>query len=336
MKSTDVIGRSAHALLSLPNAVLAPLAGPRPTIDGQRLTPRLQLLANGGRRALAGLSFPPTALERRFDAVGHWLTLAHGDDASWRDLSAGGRRARLFEPMEPTTGLVVFVHGGGWQFGSIDASHGVCAFLSKTTGLKVLSLDYRLAWQAQFPAAFDDVVAGFREAVDRADELGVARDRIAIAGDSAGGNIASAAALALGADPTYRPKLAALIYPVVDGDLDRYESTHLFHAPLDRAIVHRDMRRYAPDDAARLHRHRWNGRPARPGRGLRRAAARVGRGRERAAVPEPPARVPQPARRSGRRAGRRRDRPRDRGARLITAGWCRGSALPAPSPTSVR
>jgi len=152
MKSTDVVGRSAHALLSLPNAVLAPLAGPRPTIDGQRLTPRLQLLANGGRRALAGLSFPPTAMERRFDAVGHWLTLAHGDDASWRDLSAGGRRARLFEPMEPTTGLVVFVHGGGWQFGSIDASHGVCAFLSKTTGLKVLSLDYRLAWQAQFPA----------------------------------------------------------------------------------------------------------------------------------------------------------------------------------------
>ncbi|MDT7763704.1 MAG: acetyl esterase [Mycobacterium sp.] len=241
MKSTDVIGRSAHALLSLPNAVHAPLAGPRPTIDGQRLTPPLQLLANGGKRALAGRSFPPTALERRFDAVGQWLTLAHGDDASWRDLSAGGRRARLFEPMEPTTGLVVFVHGGGWQFGSIDASHGVCAFLSKTTGLKVLSLDYRLAWQAQFPAAFDDVVAGFREAVDRADELGVARNRIAIAGDSAGGNIASAAALALGADPTYRPKLAALIYPVVDGDLDRYESTHLFHAPLDRAIVHRDM-----------------------------------------------------------------------------------------------
>ena len=92
MKSTDVIGRSAHALLSLPNAVLAPLAGPRPTIDGQRLTPRLQLLANGGKRALAGLSFPPTALERRFDAVGQWLTLAHGDDASWRDLSACGNR----------------------------------------------------------------------------------------------------------------------------------------------------------------------------------------------------------------------------------------------------
>ena len=140
--------------------------------------------------------------------MGQWLTLAHGDDANWRDLSAGGRRARLFEPMEPTTGLVVFVHGGGWQFGSIDVSHGVCAFLSKTTGLKVLSLDYRLAWQAPVPGwRSTDVVAGFPEAVDRADELGVARDRIAIAGDSAGGNIASAAALALGTDPTYRPEL---------------------------------------------------------------------------------------------------------------------------------
>ena len=125
MKSSDVIGRSAHALLSLPNAVLAPLAGPRPTIDGQRLTPRLQLLANGVKRALAGLSFPPTALQLRLNAMGQWLTLAHDADASWRDLSAGGRRARLFEPMEPTTGLVVFVHGGGWQFGSIDAYHGV-------------------------------------------------------------------------------------------------------------------------------------------------------------------------------------------------------------------
>ena len=93
--------------------------------------------------------------------MGQWLTLAHGDDASWRDLSAGGRRARLLSRWNRRR-LVVFVHGGGWQFGSIDASHGVCAFLSKTTGLKVLSLDYRLAWQAQFPAAFDDVVAGFR------------------------------------------------------------------------------------------------------------------------------------------------------------------------------
>ena len=279
---------------------------------------------------------------------GQWLTLRA---RRRRELAgperAGGRRARLFEPMELTTGLVVFVHGGGWQFGSIDAPHGVCAFLSKTTGLKVLSLDYRPAWQAH-PAAFDDVVAGFREAVDRADELGVARDRIAIAGDSAGGNIKLAAAPALGADPTYRPG-HALIYPV--GRRSRPLRIHALvpraARPGDRAPRHAPLRprpcrsprpalrshggKRPLGNAARLHRHRWNGRPARPGRGLRRAAARVGRGRERAAVPEPPhgflnLLVDPDAERAAAEIGRG-------GARLITAGWCRGSALPAPSLT---
>src|SRR6478672_2075312 len=233
----------------------------------------------------------------------------------------------------------------------IDASHGVCAFLSKTTGLKVLSLDYRLAWQAQFPAAFDDVVAGFREAVDRADELGVARDRIAIAGDSAGGNIASAAALALGADPTYRPKLAALIYPVVDGDLDRYESTHLFYAPLDRPIVHRDMRRNSPDDAARLDPRlsvmAGSDLSAMPPAYIATAGMDVLRDQGEA--------FGERLRESGVDASVQRfpnlphgflnllvDPDAERAAAEIGRAigervrWCRGSALPAPSPTSGR
>ena len=168
------------------------------------------------------------------------------------DLSAGGRRARLFEPMEPTTGLVVFVHGGGWQFGSIDASHGVCAFLLENHWAESAFARLPARLRAQFPAAFDDVVAGFGEAVDRADELGVARDRSRSPATAPAETSLRLPRWLLGADPTYRPKLAALIYPVVDGDLDRYESTHLFHAPLDRAIVHRDMRRYALDHADRL------------------------------------------------------------------------------------
>ena len=257
MKQDRIAGlaeRATHSVLSLPDAAFAPLAGRRPTIDGQRLSPRLQFLANGARRALAATADPPTAMQLQlFERLQRGAARTQMDDASWRDLTvrAGGgnsRRARLYEPdgLPEGAGLVVFVHGGGWQVGSIEAYDGLCAFLARAARVKVLSLDYRLSWEARFPAAFDDVVAGFVDAVDRAAELGTARDRIAIAGDSAGGNLAAAAALHLATDEAYRAKLAVLIYPAVDGDLDRYESAHQFRAPLSREIVHRDMRRYAP------------------------------------------------------------------------------------------
>ena len=243
-----------HSILSLPDSAFVALAARRPTIDGQRLNRRLQFLVDGARRSFEGLAVPPTAMQLKlFEWIGRWVALSQIDDARWRDLTVRGgggerRRARLYEPplLPDRPGLLVFVHGGGWQVGSIEAYDGLCAFLARTAGVKVLSLDYRLAWQAKFPAGFEDVVAGFVDAVDRAEELGVDRHRVAIGGDSAGGNIASAAALYLGADRSHRPKSAILIYPVVDGDLDRYGSAHLFRAPLTREIVNRDMRRYAP------------------------------------------------------------------------------------------
>lgn len=251
-----LIARAVYAFLSLPNAAFVPLAGRRPTIGGQRLSPRLQFLADGAKRGLAATADPPTASQLRlFEWTGRWAAFAQKSAASWKDLTVRGpggerRRARLYEPdgLHDGAALAVFVHGGGWQLGSIESYDGLCAFFAKAGRLKVLSLDYRRSWEARFPAAFDDVVAGFADAVDRADELGVARDRIAIVGDSAGGNLASAVALHLATDERYRPKLAALIYPVVDGDLDRYASAHLFRSPLTRDIVHRDMRRYVSDE----------------------------------------------------------------------------------------
>jgi len=248
--------RAVHAALSLPDVVFAALAGRRPTIDGQRLSPRMQFLAKGAGRALAALADPPTAGQLMlFERLQRAAALDHLRDADRRDLTVRGgredRRARLYEPagLAEAPGLAVFVHGGGWQVGSIEAYDGLCAFLARTARLKVLSLDYRLSWEARFPAAFDDVRAGFIDAVDRAEELGVDRDRIAIVGDSAGGNLASSVALNLATDACHRPKLAALIYPAVDHDLGRYRSAHLFDAPLNREIVHRDIRRYAPREA---------------------------------------------------------------------------------------
>ncbi len=250
--------RMIYAALSLPDVVFATLAGRRPVIDGQRLSPRMQFLARTARRALEATADPPSAMQlKTFERLQRAAALPRTTGVAWRDLQvrggSGKRRARLYEPagVPDRPALAVFVHGGGWQVGSIEAYDGVCSFLAKTAGIKVLSLQYRLSWEARFPAAFDDVVAGFIDAVDRAEELGVCRDRIAIVGDSAGGNLASAAALLLGGNRRYRPKLAALIYPVLDADLDRYGSSDLFHSPLSREIVRRDMRRYAPRDVDR-------------------------------------------------------------------------------------
>jgi acetyl esterase/lipase len=252
------VDRAVRAGLSLPDAVFAALAGRRPVVDGQRLSPRLQCLAKGAKYALAATADPPTVAQLKlFEHLQRAGGPSEMEDTIWRDLTVRGgddcRRARLYEPegLSDGSGLAVFAHGGGWQVGSIEAYDGLCVFLAKTGRIKVLSLDYRLSWEAGFPAAFDDVLAGFVDAVDRAEELGAARDRIAIVGDSAGGNLASAVGLHLAADPRHRPKLVVLIYPVVDHDLDRYESSHLFNAPLSREIVHRDMGRYAPRDADR-------------------------------------------------------------------------------------
>lgn len=250
--------RAVNVALSLPSAVFAAFAGRRPIIDGQRLSPRLECISRGAKHGLAATADPPTALQLKlFERLQRAAGFSEMGDTVWRDLTVRGggesRRARLYEPAELSGGsaLAVFVYGGGWQVGSIEAYDGLCAFLAKTCRMKVLSLSYRRSWEATFPAAFDDVLAGFVDAVDRAEEFGVDRDRIAIVGDSAGGNIASAVALHLATDRDHRPKLAALIYPAVDHDLDRYESAHLFSAPLSREIVHRDMRRYAPRDADR-------------------------------------------------------------------------------------
>jgi acetyl esterase len=85
----------------------------------------------------------------------------------------------------------------------------------------------------------------------------VSIETIAIAGDSAGGNLAAAVALRLATDGRHRPKLAGLIYPAVDSDLDRYESVRLFNAPLSREIVNRDIRRHAPERLTIVIRASW-------------------------------------------------------------------------------
>lgn len=92
---------------------------------------------------------------------------------------------------------VVFLHGGGWIFGSIDMNHGYTQNLAKSAGVVVVSVRYRLAPENPFPAAFDDCCAVVKTLLDAGDNYGIDADRIVIAGSSAGGTLAAAVALHL-------------------------------------------------------------------------------------------------------------------------------------------
>jgi acetyl esterase len=109
-----------------------------------------------------------------------------------RDLSAGGVPSRLYRPnADKNLGLLVFYHGGGWVIGGLDSHDSVCRSLANRMGHAVLSVDYRLAPENPFPAAVEDAMCSLRWAYENADELGINPDRIAVGGDSAGGNLAA-------------------------------------------------------------------------------------------------------------------------------------------------
>ena len=128
---------------------------------------------------------------------------------------AGAIRARLYRPAGNAAtppGVVVFAHGGGWTFGSIDTHDGTARTLAGFSGCTVLSVDYRLAPEHPFPGPLDDVLAAV--AFVQAGGLGAGVDpaRIALAGDSAGANLALGAMLALRDAGKPMPLTAALFY----------------------------------------------------------------------------------------------------------------------------
>jgi len=156
---------------------------------------------------------------------------APGEDvASVEDLEvpgpAGNVPVRVYRPdgtTEPAP-VVVYFHGGGWVLGSIATHDGSCRALANRTGAVVASVGYRLAPEHPYPAALDDCFAAPCWVAAHADDLGVDPGRLAVAGDSAGGNLAAAVCLA--ARDRGGPTIAfqTLVYPVTDLEPDRWPS----------------------------------------------------------------------------------------------------------------
>jgi acetyl esterase len=128
---------------------------------------------------------------------------------------------RVFRADGPPGPLTVFLHGGGWTLCDLETHHEMALELARGSDGVVVSVDYRLAPEHPYPAALHDACAVVAWAAASAGELGAAGDRLVVAGDSAGGNLAAAAAL-WARDDSAAPRIDAqvLLYPVLDDDLD--------------------------------------------------------------------------------------------------------------------
>jgi acetyl esterase len=170
-----------------------------------------------------------------------------------RDVDAGGVPARLYRPSERDgLGLLVYLHGGGWVVGDVDTHDSTCRALAVDSGHAVLSVDYRLAPEHPFPAALDDAIAATGWAHANAASLGCDADRLAIGGDSAGGNLA-----AVVTQLRFTPlRFQLLVYPVTDARCGTRSYEEFSNGPyLTRAAMHWYIAHYladgegSPDDA---------------------------------------------------------------------------------------
>jgi len=135
----------------------------------------------------------------------------------------GGIKARLYKPTEQNNlPLLVWFHGGGWVLGNLDSADMTCRDIACHANCLVLSVDYRLAPEHPFPAAYDDSLSALRYAFENASSLGADKNRIAIGGDSAGANLA--ACICIGAKDL-DVKFQLLIYPVVEADFSNSSYT---------------------------------------------------------------------------------------------------------------
>jgi acetyl esterase len=140
----------------------------------------------------------------------------------------GPVRALLYHPERPGSSsppALVYFHGGGWSLGNAEEADLLVRKIALLSGCVVASVDYRLAPEHRYPAGLDDCVAWYRWARgEGAGHLGSNPDRVAVGGDSCGGNFAAALTLRVGDEGHRRPDATLLLCPATDFRFEEYES----------------------------------------------------------------------------------------------------------------
>jgi acetyl esterase len=143
-----------------------------------------------------------------------------------RDSEIPGRNGpvpiRLYRPRAAVElPVITYFHGGGWTMGTLDGVDAVCRAIANRSGCVVVSVDYRLAPEHKYPAPLHDCADAVAHLALRGAELGVDGTRIALAGDSAGGNLAAAVALLARDTARYELACQVLVYPATEFAVDR-------------------------------------------------------------------------------------------------------------------
>jgi acetyl esterase len=219
----------ARGLARLPARVQWRLSGEPPVVaDGLTLDPHVQLIrALRRRRGAPGLCEPtPEAARARFRRESLAFSVPLTPVGAVRDFQipgeAGPLRVRHYAPAgapgpQP---LTVYLHGGGFVIGDLDTHDEPCRLLCRYADVHVLSVEYRLAPEHPFPAALHDARAALRWAQANAASLGADPARVALGGDSAGGNLAAVEAR-LAKEEGRAPAAQLLIYPATDSETPR-------------------------------------------------------------------------------------------------------------------
>jgi len=164
---------------------------------------------------------------------------------------AGDIPVRIYRP-SGETGLpvVVFYHGGGWVIGDLESHDHAARAIASKAGCVVVAVDYRLAPEAKFPAAVEDAWAALEHVATNPDVYGIDPTRIAVAGDSAGGNLSAVVAVLAKDSEHVELVQQVLLYPVVDGECDRPSLTENAEGyMLTRAAMDWFHEQYANDPA---------------------------------------------------------------------------------------
>ena len=184
-----------------------------------------KMVASMAERGPVGSATPQVMRQRFNEDVAPWnldLPDIHKIEDIAIECSTGAIPVRVYHPcgLDTVAPALVFIHGGGWVVGNLDTNERTMRALALASGVRIVSVDYPLAPENKFPVALDSCVEVMRWLREHGGGLGIDPERLAIGGDSAGGNIALATALDLRNSGEDYLQLALLIYPALSPDSD--------------------------------------------------------------------------------------------------------------------
>lgn len=234
--------------VGLPDAVVSLLAGRPEVRDGQTLDPQLQLLLK--LMAAAGLprveSMPAPEAREFFRQSAGLLAPAPAEMDRVLNRTVPGPHGdipvRIFVPRKGKAPhpVLVYYHGGGWTVGDLDTHDGVTRALADAAECIVVSVDYRMGPEHRFPCAVDDALAAFAWAAAQASQFGGDPARLAVGGDSAGGNLSAVVAQQTRDAGLRMPDFQLLVYPVTDLGAE----SHSYELFADGFYLTRDLMRW--------------------------------------------------------------------------------------------